>query len=161
MLPTVDSLSHAVFILRTFIRTVYLLSYIGSGRPFVKRFAVCYQTVVCLPVLSVTLVYCGQTVKWIKMKLGMQVGLGPGHTVLDGDPAPAPPRGTARNFRPMCCGQMAAWIKMPLGMQVGLDPGDCVRWGSRSTSPKSGRNPHIFGPCLLWPNGWVDQLDGT
>ena len=63
------------------------------GRPFVKRFALCYQTVVCLsvclscPVLSVTLVYCGQTVGWIKMKLGMQIGLGPGYTVLDGDPA--------------------------------------------------------------------------
>jgi len=26
---------------------------------------------------------------WIIMKLGMQVGLGAGHTVLDGDPAPA------------------------------------------------------------------------
>ena len=52
----------------------------------VKRFALCYQTVVCLSVLSVTLMYCGQTVGWIKMKLGMQVGLGPGHIVLDGDP---------------------------------------------------------------------------
>jgi len=31
--------------------------------------------------LSVTLVYCGQTVGWIKMKLGVQVSLGPGHTV--------------------------------------------------------------------------------
>ena len=31
--------------------------------------------------LSVTFVHCGQTV-------GMQVGLGPGHIVLDGDPAP-------------------------------------------------------------------------
>ena len=33
------------------------------GRPFVKRFALYYRTVVCLsvcPVLSVTLVYCGQ-----------------------------------------------------------------------------------------------------
>jgi len=49
------------------------------GRPFVKRFALCYRTVVlsvCLSVcLSVTLVYCGQTVGWIKMKLGMQVCL--------------------------------------------------------------------------------------
>jgi len=49
------------------------------GRPFVKRFALCYQTVrlclSCLSVLPVT-VYCGQTVGWIKMKLGMQVGLG-------------------------------------------------------------------------------------
>jgi len=39
------------------------------------------------------LVYCGQTVGWIKIKLGMEVGLGPGHSVLDGDPAP-PKRGT-------------------------------------------------------------------
>ena len=35
-------------------------------------------------------VYCGQTVEWIKMKLGMQVGLDPGHIVLDGDPVPHP-----------------------------------------------------------------------
>jgi len=27
------------------------------------------------------------------MKLGMQVGLGPGHIVLDRDPAPPPPKG--------------------------------------------------------------------
>jgi len=40
------------------------------------------------PVLSVTLVYCGQTAGWNKMKLGMEVGLGPGHIVLDGDTAP-------------------------------------------------------------------------
>jgi len=33
-------------------------------------------------------VSCGQTVGWIKMKLGMDVGLGPGHIVLDGDPSP-------------------------------------------------------------------------
>jgi len=47
----------------------------------------------CLSVLSVTLVYCGQTVGWIKMKLGMQVGLAPGHIVLDGDPAYPRPKG--------------------------------------------------------------------
>jgi len=32
----------------------------------------------------VALVYCGQTVGWIKIKLGIEVGLGPGHIVLDG-----------------------------------------------------------------------------
>jgi len=53
----------------------------------------------CLSVLSVTLVYCGQTVGWIKMKLGVQVGLGSGHIVLHGNPAPPPQRGTAPNFR--------------------------------------------------------------
>jgi len=63
------------------------------GRLFVKRFALCYQTVVFLSVLSclsITLVYCGQRVGRIKMKLGVQVGLGPGHIALDGDPGPLP-----------------------------------------------------------------------
>jgi len=46
-------------------------------------------------------VYCGQTVGWIKMKLGKHVGLGPGHIVLDGHPAPLPKRGRSPNFRPM------------------------------------------------------------
>ena len=54
--------------------------------------------------------YCGQTVGWIKMLLGLEVGLGPGHIVLDVDP-PIPQR----------------------------------------------EQPPIFGPCLLWPNAWMDQ----
>jgi len=70
----------------------------------VKRFVLCYRSIVCLSCLSVPLVYCGQTVGWIKMKLSVQVGLGPSHIVLDGDPPPP-----------------------------------------------------IFDPCLLWPNGWLDQ----
>jgi len=38
----------------------------------------------------------------MKMALGMEVGLGPGHIVLDGDPAPPPKRGRAPpNFRPI------------------------------------------------------------
>jgi len=81
------------------------------GRPFMKRFALCYRTVVLsvLSVLGVTLVYCGQTVGWMKMKRGMEVGFGPGHIVLDGDPALT-----------------------------------------------KGHNSSIFGPCPLWPNGWMD-----
>jgi len=43
------------------------------GRPFVKRFALCYQTVVCLFVSlscpSVMFVHCGQTVGQIKINL--------------------------------------------------------------------------------------------
>ena len=47
-------------------------------------------------------IYCGQTAAWIKMPLGMEVGLGPGHIVLDGDPASPPQKaGTAPQFRPM------------------------------------------------------------
>jgi len=61
------------------------------------------------PVLSVTLVHCGQTVGRIKIKLGMQVGLGPGHTVLDRNPAPLPKRGRALpNFRPISVA--AKWL---------------------------------------------------
>jgi len=70
------------------------------GRPFVKRFTLCYRTVVYLSVLSVTLVYCGQTVGWINMKLGTEVGLGPGHILLDGDQFPLPQRDTAPIFGP-------------------------------------------------------------
>jgi len=72
--------------------------YLVFGRPLVKRFALCYQTVVCL---SVMVVYCGQMVGWIKMKLGTEVDLGPGHTVLDG--AHLPPDGAQQppSFRHM------------------------------------------------------------
>jgi len=35
----------------------------------------------CLPLLSVTLMYRGQMVRWIKMTLGVEVGLGPSHIV--------------------------------------------------------------------------------
>ena len=67
---------------------------------------------ICLSCLSATLVYYGQIVRWIKMKLGMEVGLGPGHIVLDGDPAP-PQRGTASQFLAhVCCGQTVGWIKI-------------------------------------------------
>ena len=74
------------------------------GRPFGSPYAI--------GPLSVWLVYCGQTVGRLKMKLGMQVGLGPGHIVLHGDPGPPPPKE---------------------------------------------HNPPVFGPDLLWPNGWMDQ----
>jgi len=35
-------------------------------------------------------VHCSQTAGWIKIALGMEVGLGPRHIVLDGFPAPIP-----------------------------------------------------------------------
>ena len=60
-------------------------------------------TVVCL---SVTFVYCGQTVGWIKMPLSTEVGLGLGDIVLDGDPAPLTESGTTL-FCPLCSGTVA------------------------------------------------------
>ena len=94
------------------------------------------------------------------MKLGMQVGLGPGHIVLDGDPAPLPLRGRAPNFGPYplrpngCMDQDATWYGgRPRPRRL------CLRWGPRSSLPKRGRSAHPnFWPfCLLWPNGWMDQ----
>jgi len=59
----------------------------------------------------------------------MEVGLGPSHIVLDGDPAPLPKMGTEPppTFSAHCyCRQTAGCIKMPLGMDVGLSLGDFV-----------------------------------
>jgi len=79
------------------------------------------------------------------MKLGTQVGLGHGHIVLDGDPAPPPLKGHSPQFSAdVCCGQMAGWIKMPLGTEVGLGTGDFVLDGTQLTSQKT-----VFGPCQL------------
>ena len=45
---------------------------------------------------------CGQTAGWIKIALGVEVGLGLGHIMLDGDPAPLPKSGRAPPpFRPL------------------------------------------------------------
>ena len=83
------------------------------------------------------MVYCGQMVGWI-MPLGMEVRLGPGHTVLDGDPAPPQPL----PFSPMSV-VANGWIDQ-----------DATWYGGR---PRPSRYcvrctaaPHtLFGPCLL------------
>ena len=81
---------------------------IDFNRPNHRPSDRCLSVLSCLSCLSVTLVYCGQTVEWIKIKLGMQVGLGPRHVVLDGDPAPPPKRGIHPNFRPISV--LAKWL---------------------------------------------------
>jgi len=94
------------------------------------------------------------------MKLGMLVGLGPGHIVLVGDPAPPPPKGHSPQFLAhICCGKMAEWVKMPCGMELGLGLRDCIRWGPFPLPKKGAELPpkKKFGPCLLWPNGWMHQ----
>jgi len=80
----------------------------------------------CLSVLSVMLVYCGQTATWIEMPLGIEVGLGPGHIMLDGDAVSPMERGTAAP---------------PFAVFRRRQACICIN----------------RGPCLLWPNGWMDQ----
>ena len=65
------------------------------------------------------------------MKLDMQVGLGPSHTVRWGPTSPSPKGAQLPQFSAhICYGQMASWIKMLLGMEVGLGPGDFVLDGT-------------------------------
>jgi len=110
-------------------------------------------------VLSVTLVYCGQTIGRIKMKLSTQVGLGRGHIVLDGDPAPASQRGgRAPKFSAhVYYGQTAGWIKIPLGMEVGLGPGDIVLDGDPAPPEKGGTAPN-FRPMSIVAKRRPSQL---
>ena len=90
----------------------------------------------------------------------MNAGLGPGHTVLDGDLAP--PNG----FRHpqfsvhVCCGQTAAWIKMSLATEVGLGPDHTVLDGDPAlTSPTPPRqfSAHFYcgqmAECIKMPLG--------
>ena len=103
----------------------------------------------CVSVVSVTLMYCGQTVELIKIKLGMRVGLGSGHIRVRREPSsPVPQRGnSAPILARICCGQMAGWITMPLGMEVGLGPGDNVLDGD--TAPQTRGTAPNFRPMSI------------
>ena len=54
------------------------------------------------------------------------------------------------------CGQTAGWIKVALGMEMCLGPGYIVLDGDRAPLSQKGTKPPNFGPCLLWPSGWMD-----
>ena len=84
------------------------------------------------------------------MKLGMQVGLGPGHIVLDGTQLPLPQRGTAPQFSDhICCYRTAGWIKMPLGIEVDLGPGNFVLDGDPVPQRKGQQPLHSFRPMSI------------
>jgi len=46
---------------------------------------------------------------------------------------------------------------MALGMNVGLSEGDFVLDEDPAPLPTRGGASPIFGPFLLWPNGWMHQ----
>jgi len=109
----------------------------------------------CLSVLSVCDVgvlwpngWMDQDETWYAAPLpkGREVGLGPGDTVLYGNPAPAPPKkGTAPQFSVhICCGQTAGWIKMSLDTKVDLGPGHIVLDGDPALPPKRRSPPPEF-----------------
>jgi len=94
----------------------------------------------CLSVLSglsVMLVYYGQMLGRIKLKLGTVVGLGPNHIVLDGR-SPEKGKQQPSTFWPIYCGRTAGWITVPLGKEVGLGPGHIVLDRHPAPLPKKG-----------------------
>ena len=109
----------------------------------------------CLPV---TLVYCGQTVGWIKMQLGMEVGLSPGHIVLNGDSAPSHKTGTTPNFGP-CMLWPNCWMHQDATWYAGRPRPrrHCVIWGPSSPSPKAAQ-PHCLAHVRCGQTAGVDGL---
>jgi len=45
---------------------------------------------------------------------------------------------------------------VPLGTEVNVGPGDVVLHGVAVPPIKGAQSP-VFGLCLLWPNGWMDE----
>jgi len=87
----------------------------------------------CCPVLSclyVTLVYCGQTVGWIKIPLGTEVGLG----------------------QAALC--YVRWAPSSSPMERGTATPSLSRLMDRRRQACIHIN---HSRCLLWPSGWMDQ----
>jgi len=106
-------------------------------------------------------VYCGHSVAWTRMPLGMEVGLGPGDIAVDGSQPFPKSRAQLPNFRPMSL--VAKRLVDQDGTWYGGRPWPrphSARWGPSSPPPpaKGHRPLPIFGPCLLWSNSRPSQL---
>ena len=123
-----------------------------------KTVPLCYPTVVCLSVLSVCDVGLLWPNGWMDQDETWRAGRprpGP-HCVRRGPSSPSPNGHSFQFSAHICCGQMAGRIKMQLGRGISIRPSDIVLDGD--PAPLKGAQPlPIFGSCLLWPNGWMDQ----
>jgi len=90
-----------------------------------------------------------------RLNLARSIGLGPGHIVLDGDPAPPKGAQQPQFSAHVCCGQTAGWIKMPLGREVDLHQGDIVLDGD-SAPPRRGTAPNYRPMSVV-----AKRLDGS
>jgi len=97
-------------------------------------------------------VRCCQTAAWTKMPLGMEVGLGPGQFVFDGDPA-TPRKKEHIHFTQFLvnvyCFQTAEWMKTPLGTEVDLGPGHIVLDGVRALRERGTTHTPSFRPMSI------------
>ena len=72
-------------------------------------------------------------------------------------PSSPPLKGHHPNFRPMSfVAKRVGGLRCHLVRQFAWPRRLCVRLGP--SSPRKRAQPHpILGPCLLWPNGWMDE----
>jgi len=108
-------------------------------------------------------VCCGHTAGWIKMALGMKVGLGPGHNVLDGTQLPPQKGAEPPIFGPRLLWPHS-WMEVALGCMdqdatwYGGRPRPtrhCVRWEHSSPSTKGAQRPK-FRPMTVVVKRWMD-----
>jgi len=101
---------------------------------------------------------CGQMAGWTKMALDMEVGLG--DFVRWGHRSCSPKKGQSPlpNFRPISIvAKRLDASRCHLVRRFGLSTGDFVLDRDPAPSPKTRQSSPIFGPCLLRPNGCIDQ----
>jgi len=94
------------------------------------------------------------------MALGMEVGLGPGDVVFDGDPATPRTEGTPTSSQFLIhvyCGQTVGWMKTPLGTEVDLGPGHIVLDGVPDLRERGIAAP-IFSAHVYRGHGRPSQL---
>jgi len=82
---------------------------------------------------------------------GVVVGVGAGHVVLDGDPAPHTRKGHSpiQFSAHVYCGQTAVWMKTPLGTEEDLGPGRIVLDGDPATPAKGAQQLPSFQPMSI------------
>jgi len=140
------------------VTTIHNTGSVLVGRPYVKRFALCYRNVgcaVCLWVCDVGVLW--PSGGWIKMKLGVKAGLVPGHIVLGGELTPS--FNPKKEHSPPIFGPCLLWLNGCMGQDATSYPcrprpqrAHCVRWRPCSSNGKGHSSFPLFGACLLWPN---------
>ena len=140
------------------------------GRPFVKRFALCYQTVVCLPMCLSVLSVCDIGELWPNGWMDQDETWRADrpqpspHCVRWKPSSPFPKRRRSPQFLAHgSCGQtaaIAACIKMELGMEVSLGPVRIALDGDTAHLPqKGGRAPQFSAHiCCGLTAGWIHLM---
>ena len=96
---------------------------------------------------------------WVKMPLDTEVDLGPGHSELDGEPAPLRKGHSSPPLFGPCLLRPNGWMDRDVNWYGGRPRPRprCVRWEPSSPTERGTAAPPLFSPCLLWPNGRPSQ----